>query len=334
MKILVTGGLGYIGSHTVVELLNEGHKVVILDNLSNCNISALDAIQKITNSLPIFYEEDIRNTSHIKEILKNHNIDVVIHFAGLKSITESVTDTLEYYDNNVIGTISLLSAMEQSGVKKIIFSSSASVYGIPKFTPLTEDHPLNPTNPYANTKKHIEEIISDLVKGNTSWKVIFLRYFNPVGANSSGLIGENPKGTPNNLMPYIARVAIGDSLVLPIYGNKYPTRDGTGIRDYIHVVDLASGHLAALNYFMNQSENPAIFNLGTGIGVSVFELIKAFEIANDVKINYKINSPRLGDVSECFADNTKACRELDWKPAHDLSDMCSSTWLFTKMSKR
>jgi UDP-glucose 4-epimerase len=333
MEILVTGGLGYIGSHTVVELLENNHDVVIYDDLSNSDLSVLDSISQITKRSVKFYEGDVRNKALLIEVLQKHSIDIVIHFAGLKSLTESAQNPLEYYDNNVFGTVSLLSAMRHSQARKIIFSSSASVYGNPKFVPIPEVHPLVPTNPYANTKKHVEEIMTDLVKSDERWKVICLRYFNPIGAHSSGLIGENPKGLPNNLVPYIARVASGENPVLPVYGENYPTPDGTGIRDYIHVVDLANGHIAALNFFSNQSENPAIFNLGRGEGVSVFEMIEAFEVASGVTINFEIKPPRSGDVAECYADNTKACNILNWHPQHDLSDMCTSAWLFTQMSK-
>ena len=330
MEILVTGGLGYIGSHTVVELLNGGHDVVVYDDLSNCDLLVLESINQITNRSVKFYEGDVRNKDLLTEVFKKQNIDVVIHFAGLKSLRESVQNPLSYYDNNVNGAVNLLDVMQKSRTKKIIFSSSASVYGNPKFLPITEEHPLEPTNPYANTKKLIEEIMRDIVDADEEWKVIFLRYFNPIGAHSTGLIGENPKGLPNNLVPYIAKVASGEIPFLPVYGSNYSTPDGTGIRDYIHVVDVAAGHLAALNYFLNQSENPAIFNLGSGKGVSVLEMIAAFEIASGEEINFEIVSPRPGDVAKCYADNAKACSILDWHPQYDLSDMCLSTWLFTK----
>ena len=333
MEILVTGGLGYIGSHTVVELLVNGHDVVIYDDLSNCDLSVLDAINEITNRSVKFYEGDVRDRDLLTDVFQKQNIDVVIHFAGLKSVTESVQNPLGYYDNNVNGAVSLLGAMQKSRTRKIIFSSSASVYGNPKFVPMSEEHPLEPTNPYANTKKHIEEIMRDIVEADEEWKVIFLRYFNPVGAHSTGLIGENPKGLPNNLVPYVAKVASGEIPFLPVYGSSYPTPDGTGIRDYIHVVDLAGGHLAALHYFLKQSENPATFNLGSGTGVSVLEMIEAFEVASGVEINFEIVAPRPGDVAECYADNAKACSILDWHPRHDLSDMCTSTWLFTQLSR-
>jgi len=330
MKILVTGGLGYIGSHTTIQLIQDGHDVVILDDLSNCDRAVLVAVQKITHRNCEFYEGDIRNKALLTTIFENNDIDAVIHFAGLKSVSESVQKPLDYYANNVVGATCLLESMDCNGVKNIIFSSSASVYGNPRSLPISEEHLLNPNNPYANTKKQIEEIMHDLVESDNSWKVVILRYFNPVGAHPSRLIGENPKGLPANLVPFITKVAREKGLVLPIYGDNYPTKDGTGVRDYIHITDLAKGHSAALTYLSRQDENPAIFNLGRGHGVSVLEMVSAFELVNGVSVEYRIVEPRKGDVAECYADNAKACSVLDWAPECGVSDMCESAWDFVQ----
>lgn len=326
--IMLTGGLGFIGSHTAVELINEGYSVFILDNLSNSSESVVESIKAITGKEVFFCEGDIRDELMVGRFLQANEIDAVIHFAGSKSVNESVSAPLHYYDHNVIGTISLLKAMTRHGIKNLIFSSSASVYGDPKYTPINESHPLNPTNPYAQTKKQIEEIVVDLAASDSEWKTIILRYFNPVGAHPSGQIGENPQGVPNNLVPYISKVAEGSLPFLNVYGDDYPTKDGTGVRDYIHVVDLAAGHLAAVEYLKEEMEKPEIFNLGTGKGVSVLEMVDCYQNACGTSIEKKFLDRRPGDVSECFADNTKARLKLKWTPKLGLMDMCESSWNF------
>ena len=328
-NIMLTGGLGFIGSHTAVELINEGYTVFIIDNLSNSSESVVEKIKAITGNEVFFSKGDIRDELMGGRFLQANEIDSVIHLAGSKSVNESVLEPLQYYDNNVIGTISLLKAMNRHGVKKIIFSSSASVYGDPKYTPIDELHPLNPTSPYAQTKKQVEEIITDVVASDSEWNAVILRYFNPVGAHPSGLIGEDSKGVPNNLVPYIARVAKGDLPCLNIYGDDYPTKDGTGVRDYIHVVDLAAGHLAAIEYLIEEMEKSAIFNLGTGEGISVLEMVDCYQDACGKSIDKQVLDRRPGDVSECFADNTKARLKLKWVPKLGLKDMCKSSWNFT-----
>ena len=328
--VLLTGGLGYIGSHTAVELLNNGHSVVLYDNLVNSKASVLKKISTITEKDPIFYEGDIRDEARLLDVLKNHKIDLVIHFAGLKSVSESVLNPLEYYDNNVFGSLTLLKVLEKAGIRRVIFSSSASVYGDPLYTPIDESHPLNPTNPYAQTKKHIEEIMTDISKSDSAWKFIFLRYFNPVGAHLSGLIGESPAGIPNNLVPYIAKVASGELQELNVYGADYPTPDGTGVRDYIHIEDLAAGHIAAIDCFDDAFSSPAVFNLGTGRGASVIEMIKAYEQACSLTVRYKVVERRPGDVAECFAMVDKASSMLGWTANRSIDEMCQSSWAFQK----
>ena len=329
VNILLTGGLGYIGSHTAIELISQGHIVHIYDNLSNSDLSVIDSINKVTGKAVSFYEGDIRDEALLISILTSQEIDTVIHFAGLKSVGESVHNPLAYYENNVCGSLTLLKAMKISGVKSLIFSSSASVYGAPKYIPIDEAHPLNPTNPYAQSKKQIEEMMSDLAKSEAGWKIIFLRYFNPVGAHESGLIGESPRGIPNNLVSYIAKVASNELPFLSIFGADYETRDGTGVRDYIHVVDLARGHLAALTWMKMSIESVAVFNLGTGVGTSVLEMISAYELACGSPIEYKKVDRRPGDIAECYAENTKAMRVLGWHHSYDLNVMCRSSWAFS-----
>ena len=327
-NIMLTGGLGFIGSHTAIELINKGYSVFIIDNLSNSSESVVEDIKAITGKEVFFCEGDIRDELMVGRFLQANEIDSVVHFAGSKSVNESVSAPLHYYDNNVIGTISLLKAMTRHGIKNLIFSSSASVYGDPKYTPINESHPLNPTNPYAQTKKQIEKIVVDLAASDSEWKTIILRYFNPVGAHPSGQIGENPQGVPNNLVPYISKVAKGSLPCLNVYGNDYPTKDGTGVRDYIHVVDLAAGHLAAVEYLKKEMEKPEIFNLGTGMGISVLEMVDCYQNACGISIEKQILDRRPGDVSECFADNTKARLKLKWIPKLGLMDMCESSWNF------
>ena len=325
MNILLTGGTGYIGSHTALALLDAGHCVVLLDNLSNSSRGVLDRLEKITGKKIPFIEADIRDTERVTLVLKEYQIEAVVHFAGLKAVGESVKKPLEYFNINVGGTISLLEAMQETHVKTLVFSSSATVYGEPQYLPVDEDHPTSATNPYGRTKLHIEEMLQDLACSDTDWHIACLRYFNPVGAHESGLIGEDPAGLPNNLMPYVAQVAAGKLECLSIYGDDYPTADGTGVRDYIHVMDLASGHLSAIN-FLSQSAGCHIFNLGTGTGFSVLEMVGAFERASGRKIKYSIAPRRAGDVATCYADASKAKRALSWEARFDLNDMCESGW--------
>ncbi|MBT6757166.1 MAG: UDP-glucose 4-epimerase GalE [Candidatus Jacksonbacteria bacterium] len=345
MKILITGGTGYIGTHTCVELINQGHQVVVIDNLSNSTAETLTKVTEITQTEKIpFYQGDIRDRELLQKIFNIHKIDAVIHFAGLKAVGESIQKPLQYYNNNVTGTITLLEEMQKAAVKTIIFSSSATVYGNPKTLPIRETHPTGgTTNPYGQSKLIIEEILKDLHKSDPSWKIALLRYFNPVGAHPSGKIGENPNGTPNNLMPYISQVAAGKLKKLKIYGNDYPTPDGTGIRDYIHVVDLAKGHTAALNalniqklpegeFSSNKRDFPDILtiNLGTGTGYSVLEMVKAFEQASGKKIPYEIAPRREGDIAECWASTEQAEQLLKWKAKYNLQQMCNDTWKYQK----
>ena len=330
MSILVTGGAGYIGSHTVVELLNEGEKVVIVDNFVNSKPSALEAIKKITNKDFKFYELDLRDKEGLNKVFEeNKDITAVVHFAGLKAVGESVAKPIEYYDNNIYGTLVLLEVMRDHDVKKIIFSSSATVYGDPKEVPIKEDFPLSATNPYGQTKLMIEQILNDVYVSDNEWSVILLRYFNPIGAHESGLIGENPNGIPNNLMPYINQVALGKLDHLNVFGNDYPTPDSTGVRDYIHVVDLAKGHLKALKRAEKMTGVEA-YNLGTGKGYSVLDIVKNFEKATGQKIKYEITTRRPGDIAECYADPSKAEKYLGWKAEKDLEQMCKDAWNFTK----
>lgn len=327
MNILLTGGTGYIGSHTAVVLSQLVHKVVLFDNLSNSSETVLERLAQITNQRFPFVRGDVRDTDLLKNTLANHSIDAVIHFAGLKAVGESVAKPVDYYANNVQGTISLLQAMQAQHIKTLVFSSSATVYGQPQYLPLDESHPTSATNPYGRSKLHIEEILNDLATSDPEWCIACLRYFNPVGAHDSGLIGESPSGIPNNLMPYIAQVAAGLRAKLNIFGNEYPTSDGTGVRDYIHVMDLAEGHAAALN-FLSQTTGWHAINLGTGIGYSVLEMVQAFEKTSGRQVLYQIVARRAGDVAACYADPKKARVKLNWGAKRSLSDMCASTWRF------
>lgn len=326
-RILVTGGAGYIGSHTVVELLNRGEKIVIVDNFSNSSPEVLDKIKQITNKDFKFYEVDIVDEENLRKIFEENEIESVIHFAGLKAVGESVSKPIEYYHNNITGTLILLKLMKEYNCKKIVFSSSATVYGNPKRLPIKEDFPLSTTNPYGSTKLMIEQILQDVVVSDKDFSVAILRYFNPIGAHESGLIGEVPNGIPNNIMPYIMGVATGKYEELTVFGGDYPTPDGTGVRDYIHVVDLAKGHLKALDKIRNE-KGVQICNLGTGKGYSVLELIKTFEKVNDIKVKYKIGARRPGDIPACYADPSKAEKELNWKAEKGVEEMCRDSWNF------
>lgn len=329
MNILLTGGAGYVGSHSAVVLTQAGHHVVILDNFSNSHHRVLDRITKITGEVIPSVEGDIRNTSLLIKVFQDYKIEAVMHFAGLKAVGESVHNPLNYFDNNICGTISLLQAMKASNIKNIVFSSSATVYGTPQYLPIDEVHPTKPTNPYGRSKLHIEEILADIMISDSTWHIACLRYFNPVGAHESGLVGEDSSGIPNNLMPYIARVALGKLPYLNVYGNDYDTPDGTGVRDYIHVMDLAEGHLAALNFIKQQSGLHTI-NLGTGKGSSVFEIVNTFEQVSGKSIAMKVTNRRPGDVSACFARVDRASLNLGWKARRTIKDMCVSTWNFQK----
>ena len=325
MKILVTGGSGYIGSHTCLELLQEGYEVVVVDNLCNSKQESLMRVQELTGKTLEFYHVDLLDKKALNNVFDNAPIDAVIHFAGLKAVGESVTIPLRYYHNNVTGTIALCEVMGAHNVKNIVFSSSATVYGDPHTVPITEDFPLSTTNPYGRTKWVIEEILRDIYRADAEWNAVLLRYFNPVGAHSSGRIGEDPNGIPNNLLPYIAQVAVGKLPELPVFGNDYPTPDGTGIRDYIHVVDLSVGHLAAL---VKLKSNPGVvtYNLGTGRGYSVLEMVAAFEKASGKSIPYRIMERRAGDIASCYADPSLAKRELDWSTDRDIDEICADAW--------
>ena len=327
-KIFVTGGAGYIGSHTCVELLNAGYDVVVYDNLSNASEEALRRVGKITGKPLEFVKGDIRDAEALEKAMEG--CDAVIHFAGLKAVGESVEKPLEYYDNNVGGTVTLLKTMQKMGLKTIVFSSSATVYGDPDFLPLTEDHPLRTTNPYGQTKLVIEEILRDLFRSDESWRISILRYFNPVGAHESGLIGEDPQGIPNNLMPFVSQVAVGRREHLNVYGGDYDTPDGTGVRDYIHVVDLALGHLAALRS-LDKPQCEAV-NLGTGNGYSVLDVVRAFEEASGRRVPYNIVDRRPGDIAACYADPSKAKRTLGWEATRDMKKMCEDTWRWQSMN--
>ncbi len=322
--ILVTGGSGFIGSHTVVELLGKGYQVVVMDNLSNSSKESLRRVEKITGKKVSFYETDIRDEKGTEKIFKKHKIDAVIHFAGLKAVGESCRIPLTYYDNNIAGTVTLLRVMQKYGVKKMIFSSSATVYGTPERLPLDEDCRLSTTNPYGSTKLMLEGIMQDLYKSDNEWNVILLRYFNPVGAHESGMIGEDPKGIPNNLMPFVAQVASGKLSCINVFGNDYDTPDGTGVRDYIHVVDLALGHIAAIEYCTDPGVH--IYNLGTGRGYSVLDMVHAFEKACGKELPYKIAPRRPGDIASCYACPDKAEKELHWKAKYGIEEMCASQW--------
>lgn len=332
MAVLVTGGAGYIGSHTCVELLNAGKDVVIVDNFYNCKKSSLDRIRALVKKDFKFYECDIRDKKGLDEIFKKEQIDSVIHFAGLKAVGESVHKPLEYFDNNVNGTLVLLDVMRNNGCKKIVFSSSATVYGMNNISPLTEDMEVGGvTNPYGRTKYMIECILKDLFTSDNTWSICLLRYFNPIGAHKSGTMGEDPNGIPNNLMPYITQVAIGKREYLNVWGDDYDTPDGTGVRDYIHVVDLALGHIKAVEK-VEGSEGLFIYNLGTGKGYSVLDVVKAFEKASGVKIPYKIGPRRDGDIATCYSDPSKAYKELGWKAERDIEEMCEDSWRWQKQN--
>lgn len=334
--ILVTGGAGYVGSHTVVELLKNNYTVIAIDNLVNCYAKnnnekpeALKRVERITGEKVIFYNVDIRDKEALDKVFKSHKIDSVIHFAALKAVGESVKIPLTYYQNNIGGSGTLFEVMGNNGVKKLVFSSSATVYGTPQFLPITEDHPTGQgcTNPYGKTKYFVEEILKDLCTSDSEWKVILLRYFNPVGAHESGLIGEDPSGIPNNLMPYISQVAVGRRDKLQVFGNDYPTPDGTGVRDYIHITDLAIGHLKALEKMLQPTFTSwKAYNLGTGCGYSVLDVVKAFEKASGKQVKYEIVGRREGDIAECYADASVAKRELNWTAKKDILSMCQDTW--------
>ena len=330
MSILVTGGAGYIGSHTCVELLSSGYEVVVVDNLCNSSEESLHRVEEITGKKVTFYEADLLDRKSLEMIFEKENIDSVIHFAGLKAVGESVAKPLEYYYNNVTGTLILCDVMRNHGVKNIVFSSSATVYGNPKTVPIKEDFPLSVTNPYGRTKLMLEEILRDLYVADPEWNVILLRYFNPIGAHKSGRIGENPKGIPNNLVPYITQVAVGKLSCLGVFGDDYDTPDGTGVRDYIHVVDLAIGHVRAIEKLTQQNGGVLVYNLGTGIGYSVLDIVKAFEKACGKPIPYEIKERRPGDIPTCYADPSLAKKELSWEAKRGLDEMCEDSWRWQK----
>jgi len=326
---LVTGGAGYIGSHTAAEMLNSGHDIIIMDNFSNSKPQALEQIKKITGRDFPFYEADLLDTPSLENIFKNHEVEAVIHFAGLKAVGESVALPLVYYNNNVAGTVNLLKTMGKYNVKKIVFSSSATVYGNPRTVPITEDFPLSAVNPYGSTKIMIEQILNDLYVSDPEWSIAILRYFNPIGSHPSGLIGEDPRGIPNNLMPYIVKVACGELPLLSVFGCDYPTVDGTGVRDYIHVVDLSLGHIKAVKK-ITAEQGVKTYNLGTGKGYSVLEVIDAFEAATGRKVKYQIGPRRAGDIAECYANPAKAKLEMGWQATRSLKDMCQDAWRFVQ----
>lgn len=323
--ILVTGGAGYIGTHTVIQLLEAGHEVIVLDNLSNSSREALNRVEAMTGKEVTFYLGDILDRALLEQIFLTHTIDAVIHFAGLKAVGESVSEPLRYYENNVVGTTVLLEVMQAFDVKRIVFSSSATVYGMPERTPIDESFPLSATNPYGRSKLMIEEILRDVAVADSEWSIALLRYFNPIGAHPSGQIGEDPFDVPNNLMPYITQVAVGKLSELSVFGDDYDTPDGTGVRDYIHVVDLAAGHLQALDYVMDQTGVEA-FNLGTGTGYSVLDLVRAFEQESGKSVPYRVTDRRPGDIATCFADPTKSKQMLGFEAKHDIRDMCRDAW--------
>lgn len=325
MAILVTGGAGYIGSHTCVELLNEGYEIVVVDNLSNSKEEALNRVKKITNKEFEFYKVDLLDKESLREVFRKSQIDAVIHFAGLKAVGESVEQPLKYYHNNITGTLILCEIMQEFGINKIVFSSSATVYGKPKSVPIQEDFPLQATNPYGRTKQMLEEILRDLNIADNNWSISILRYFNPIGAHESGLIGEDPNGIPNNLMPYISQVAVGKLEKLKVFGNDYDTPDGTGVRDYIHVVDLAKGHLKAVEKIL-KNKGFFTYNLGTGMGYSVLEMIRSFSEVTNKNVPYVIVDRRPGDIAKCYASPSKAQEELGWVAKKDIHEMCKDTW--------
>lgn len=330
MKILVTGGAGYIGSHTVVELLNAGYEVVIVDNFSNSGPEVLDKIREITGKDFKFYEADLVERAAVEKIFDENKIDGAIHFAGLKAVGESVAIPIKYYFNNIVSTLNLCEVMQAHGVYNLVFSSSATVYGDPHTVPITEDFPLHTTNPYGSTKLMIEQILRDLYVADSKWNIVILRYFNPIGAHKSGLIGENPNGIPNNLLPYVSRVAAGVLPCLSIFGDDYDTVDGTGVRDYIHVVDLSVGHVKSIEKLARENGGVFTYNLGTGNGYSVLQVVKAFEKASGKKVNYKITDRRPGDIATCFADPKKAYDELGWSAQYGIDEMCEDLWRFTR----
>jgi UDP-glucose 4-epimerase len=325
MAVLVTGGAGYIGSHTCVELLNAGYEIVVVDNFLNSKPEALRRVRSITGKDFKFYEADLLDKESIEKIFEENSIEAVIHFAGLKAVGESVGKPIEYYHNNITSTLILCEVMKKHGVKRMVFSSSATVYGMPERVPISEDFPLGATNPYGRTKLFIEEIMRDIYVSDREWSIALLRYYNPIGAHKSGLIGEDPSGIPNNLMPYITQVAVGKLKELNVFGNDYPTPDGTGVRDYIHVADLAMGHLKALEKVMSTAGAHA-YNLGTGKGCSVLDMVKAFEKASGKKIPYSITGRRPGDIAVCYADPSKAQNELNWTAVRSLDEMCEDSW--------
>lgn len=333
MNILVTGGTGFIGSHTVVELLDAGYEVVIIDDFSNSKPDVLDKIKTITNKDVVFYEGDVRNHALLEKIFTEHKIDAAIDFAAFKAVGESVAKPLMYYQNNLNCLMTLCEVMQKHGCKNLVFSSSATVYGDPEAMPITEDSPLSTTNPYGTTKLYGEQILRDLHVSDSDWSIAILRYFNPIGAHESGLIGENPNDIPNNLMPYICKVANKELPFLNVFGNDYATHDGTGVRDYIHVVDLAKGHISALQAICNTHKVDA-YNLGTGKGYSVLDMVKAYSEINNVEVPYKIVDRRPGDIAECYADTTKAERELHWKAEKDLTQMCKDSYHFIECYKK
>ena len=325
MKVLVTGGAGYIGSHTCVLLQERGDEVVVLDNLCNSSEKSLDRVAEITGKRPVFYNADLLDIDACEEVFKAHKFDAVIHFAGLKAVGESVAIPHKYYHNNITGTLNLVALMQKYNVPKIVFSSSATVYGNPHTVPITEDFPLSATNPYGQTKLMLEQVLRDIAKADPNLSVVLLRYFNPVGAHESGLIGEDPNDIPNNLMPYISQVAVGKLECLSVFGNDYDTPDGTGVRYYIHVLDLANGHLLAIDY-LEKNQGVFTFNLGTGTGYSVLDMVAAFEKASGRKVNYKITARRPGDIGACYANPEKAKNELGFVATHTLEDMCRDAW--------
>ena len=330
MKILVTGGAGFIGSHTLIELVEAGHAPVVVDNLSNSSPKAIERVEKIVGKTIPFYNVDIRDREGLEKVFAENTFDCCIHFAGLKAVGESVQKPWEYYENNIGGTLVLVDVMRKHGCKNIIFSSSATVYGAPETMPITEDCPKGTvTNPYGWTKYMLEQVLSDIQKADPEWNVVLLRYFNPIGAHKSGTIGEDPNGIPNNLMPYITQVAVGKLPQLGVFGNDYPTPDGTGVRDYIHVVDLAKGHVCAIQAIAKKC-GLGIYNLGTGQGYSVLDLVKAFEAATGVKVPYVIKPRRSGDVAECWSDPSKAAKELGWKAQYGVQEMCEDAWRWQK----
>lgn len=329
MKILVTGGTGYIGSHTCVELLQKGHEVVVFDNLCNSKRDVLDKVREITGKEVIFYKADMRDKESMRPVFEEHTLDAVIHFAGLKAVGESVAKPLLYYQNNITGTLNLCQLMNEYQCRRIIFSSSATVYGSPETVPIREDFPLSTTNPYGSTKLMQEGILSDLCVPDREWSVVLLRYFNPIGAHESGLLGESPNGIPNNLMPYIMQVALGKLPELGVFGDDYDTPDGTGVRDYIHVMDLARGHVNAIEKAVSSS-GVHIYNLGTGRGYSVLEIVRAFEEASGLTVPYSIQPRRAGDIAASYADPRKAKEELGWEAEYDLDRMCQDSWRFAK----